>query len=83
MLGSDLHYQTVLYHCLRAHGRVSGKQLGMNVKIWITHVVSDLLRDHDERKHKDYRGNFESHPGKTAVVYRVVHRAFASAHKLR
>ncbi len=55
----------------------------MNVKIWITHVVSDLLRDHDERKHKDYRGNFESHPGKTAVVYRVVHRAFASAHKLR
>ena len=39
VLGSELHYQALLYHCLRAHGSVPSRQLGMNVKMWITDVV--------------------------------------------
>ena len=62
MLGSELHYQALLYHCLRAHGQVPSGQLGMNVKIWITDVVSDLFRKLDERKHPDFRGGFEPIP---------------------
>ena len=33
VLGSELHYQAVLYHCLRVHGHGLPEQLGMNVKI--------------------------------------------------
>lgn len=32
-LGSELYYQAVVYHCLRAHGHVPIGQLGMNVKM--------------------------------------------------
>ncbi len=62
VLGSELHYQALLYHCLRVHGQVPSGQLGMNVKIWITDVVSDLFRELDERKHPDFRGGFEPIP---------------------
>lgn len=62
VLGSELHYQALLYHCLRAHGQVASEQLGMNVKMWITDVVSDLFRKLDERKHPDFRGGFEPIP---------------------
>ncbi len=68
VLGSELHYQALLYHCLRAHGQVPSRQLGMNVKIWITDVVSDLFRELDERKHEDYRGGFEPIPD--VVIFR-------------
>ena len=44
VLCSELHYQALLYHCLRAHGQVPTRQPGMNVKIWITEVVSTPLR---------------------------------------
>lgn len=43
-MGSELHYQAVIYHCLRSVGKVHPGQLGMNVKIWISDAVSDLFR---------------------------------------
>ena len=68
VLGSELHYQAVLYHCLRIHGQVPPGQLGMNVKIWITNVVSEYFRKLDERKHPEYRGGFEPIPD--VVIFR-------------
>jgi hypothetical protein len=68
VLGSELHYQAILYHCLRAYGRVPSRQLGMNVKIYITDVVSEYFRKLDEEKHPDYRGGFEPIPD--VVVFR-------------
>ena len=68
VLGSELHYQALLYHCLRAHGQVPSTQLGMNVKIWITDVVSEHFRMLDERKHPGYRGGFEPIPD--VVIFR-------------
>ena len=44
VLGSELHYQAVIYHCLRSFGKVPPGQLGMNVKIWIPDAVSELFR---------------------------------------
>lgn len=61
-LGSELHYQAVVYHCLRAHGAVPAQQLGMNVKMWIANPVSDLFKQLDERKHQNFRGGFEPIP---------------------
>ncbi len=68
VLGSELHYQALLYHCLRAHGQVPSRQLGMNVKIWITDVVSEYFRILDKRKHPEYRGGFEPIPD--VVIFR-------------
>ena len=68
VLGSELHYQALLYHCLRAHGQVPSRQLVMNVRIRITDVVSDLFRKLDERKHEDYRGGFVPIPD--VVIFR-------------
>ncbi len=62
VLESELHYQALLYHCLRTHGQVPSRQLGMNVKIWITDVVSEYFRMLDEIKHPEYRGGFEPVP---------------------
>lgn len=61
-LGSELHYQAVVYHCLRTHGQVPIGQLGMNVKMWITDPVSDMFKQLDGRKHEDFRGGFEPIP---------------------
>ncbi len=68
VLASELHYQAVLYHCLRAHGLVPPGQLGMNVKVWIVDVVSEYFRKLDARKHPDYRGGFEPVPD--VVIFR-------------
>ena len=62
VLGSELHYLALLFHCLRAYGQVPSRQLGMNVKIWITDVVSDLFRELDVRKAEGFRGDFEPIP---------------------
>jgi hypothetical protein len=59
VLGSELHYQAMVYHGLRIHGPVPATQIGMNAKMWITDPVSDLFRKLDLRKHEDYRGAFE------------------------
>ena len=66
-LASELHYQAVLYHCLRTHGGVPPGQLGMNVKVWITGVVSEEFRRRDLRKAEGYRGGFEPIPD--AVIF--------------
>ena len=68
VLGSELHYQALLYHCLRAYGQIPSRQLGMNVKIWITNVVSEYFRMLDERKHPELRGGFEPIPD--VVIFR-------------
>ena len=43
VLGGELHYQAVIYHCLRLSGAPRA-QLGMNVKQWITPVSSPLFK---------------------------------------
>ncbi len=68
MLGSELHYQTLLYHCLRAHGRVPSGQLGMNVKIWIEPVMSEYFRNLDKRHAEGFGGGFEPIPD--VVIFR-------------
>jgi len=62
VLGSELHYQAMIYHLLREHGKVPVNQLGMNVKMWIDDPVSALFRSLDKRKHKDFQGGFEPIP---------------------
>jgi hypothetical protein len=62
VLGSELHYQAMIYHALRTAGGVPRDQLGMNVKCWVEDPVTPLFRDLDERKHPDYRGGFEPIP---------------------
>lgn len=61
VLGGELHYQAVVYHCLRQAG-VPRTQLGMNVKQWLTEPVSDLFKLNDLRKHENFRGGFEPIP---------------------
>lgn len=62
VLGSELHYQAVIYHCLRSVREVPPRQLGMNVKIWITDVVSELFKKLDLKKNEAFRGGFEPIP---------------------
>lgn len=62
VLGSELHYQAMVYHCLRVHGQVPVSQIGMNVKMRITDPVSQLFQQLDFRKHEDFRGGFEPIP---------------------
>jgi hypothetical protein len=62
VLGSELFYQALVYHCLREHGKVPFSQLGMNVKMRISNPVSDLFKKLDLRKHQDYQGGFEPIP---------------------
>ncbi len=62
VLCSELHYQAVIYHCLRSVGKVPPRQLGMNVKIWITDVVSELFKKLDLRKPEAFQGGFEPIP---------------------
>jgi len=62
VLGSELHYQAMIYHLLREHGKVPVNQLGMNVKMWIDDPVSSLFRNLDKRKHQGFQGGFEPIP---------------------
>lgn len=61
VLGGELHYQAMIYHCLRRTG-VPLAQLGMNVKQWIVNPVSPLFQQADLRKHEAFRGGFEPIP---------------------
>ncbi len=61
VLGSELHYQAMIYCALRDAGAPRG-QVGMNVKQWITDVVSDRFRALDLRKKDGFRGGFEPIP---------------------
>jgi hypothetical protein len=62
VLGSELHYQAIVYHCLRLHGGVPINQIGMNVKMWIRNPVSELFRQLDVRKKLRFQGGFEPIP---------------------
>lgn len=62
VLGSELHYQAMIYHLLRQYGGVPLEQIGMNVKMWIDSPVSPLFQKLDQKKHKDYQGGFEPIP---------------------
>ena len=62
VLGSELHYQAMIYHCFRYYGKVPKNQIGMNVKMWIDNPVSTLFSELDKRKHEDYQGGFEPIP---------------------
>ena len=67
ILAGELHYQAMTYFALRDTGQVPLRQLGMNVKQWITDVQSELFRTLDARKHEQYRGGFEPIPD--AVIF--------------
>ncbi|WP_298610552.1 hypothetical protein [uncultured Thiothrix sp.] len=61
VLGSELHYQAMIYHSLR-HTGVPNKQLGMNVKMRINNPVSALFQRLDQKKNPSYQGGFEPIP---------------------
>jgi hypothetical protein len=61
VLGGELHYQAVIYHCLRLSGAPRA-QIGMNVKQWIGSPLTPLFIERDLRKHPAYRGGFEPIP---------------------
>lgn len=62
VLGSEQHYQAMVYHCLRLYGKVPLQQLAMNVKIKISNPTTEWFKQLDERKHPDYQGGFEPIP---------------------
>jgi len=62
VLGSELHYQAMIYFALRTAGAVPVTQLGMNVKQWIPDVQTDLFKKFDLAKHESSRGGFEPVP---------------------
>lgn len=62
VLGSELHYQAMVYHCLRLYGQIPLSQIGMNVKMWIANPVSPLFQQLDRRKNELYHGGFEPIP---------------------
>ena len=62
VFGSELHYQSMIYHSLRTEGMVPLRQIGMNVKMWIDNPVSELFQTLDRRKHQDFQGGFEPIP---------------------
>jgi hypothetical protein len=62
VLGSELHYQAMVYHHLRVHGGVPVTQLGMNVKQLVRNPVTALFQKKNNRKHPDYRPGFEPVP---------------------
>ena len=68
VLGSELHYQALLYHCLRTHGGVPSGQLGMNVKIWIEPVTTEYFRNLDKQHAEGYGGGYEPIPD--VVIFR-------------
>ena len=62
VLGSELHYQAMIYHCLRQYGNVPIDQLGMNVKMTVYDPISPLFKELTKKKHQDFRGGFEPIP---------------------
>ena len=62
VLGSELHYQAMIYHALRKKGKVPLQQIGTNVKMWVDDPVSKLFQNLDKKKHQDYQGGFEPIP---------------------
>jgi hypothetical protein len=62
VLGSELHYQAIVYHCLRQYGEVAIGQIGMNVKIGIINPKTEFYKSLDARRQMDYQGMVEPIP---------------------
>lgn len=62
VLGSELHYQAMIYRCFREVGKVPVDQIGMNVKIWVDKPITSFFRTREYYKHKDFRGGIEPVP---------------------
>jgi len=62
VLGSELHYQAIIYHCLRDFGNVPISQIGMNVKIWINNPKTSFLIERMNKKHINFREGQEIIP---------------------
>ena len=58
VLGSELHYQAMIYHCLRQYGDVPIDQLGMNVKMTVYDPISPLFKELTEKRHQDFSSIF-------------------------
>ncbi len=56
VLSSELHYQAMVYNCLRAHADVPLSRVGMNVKMMVDDPVSELFKRYMTRRHELYRG---------------------------
>lgn len=61
VLGSELHYQAMVYHALRKSG-VPLEQIGMNVKQWIPKIQSETFQRLALRKHEKYQEGYEPIP---------------------
>lgn len=62
VLGSELHYQAMIYHCLRTAGGVPLTQLGMNVRQFIPTVQSELFKGFAASKAEGFQTGFEPVP---------------------
>lgn len=62
VLGSELHYQGMIYHALRTESRIPVSKIGMNAKMWISNPVSELFRKLVSVKHQNYQEGFEPIP---------------------
>ncbi len=57
VLGSELHYQAMVYHLLRALGKVPLSQIGMNVKTTIEDCKTAFFKERITKKDKKFRSN--------------------------
>ena len=71
VLGSELHYQAIIYHCLRDFGNVPISQIGMNVKIWINNPKTSFLIERMNKKHINFREGQEIIPDITIFTENV------------
>ena len=62
VLGSELHYQAMLYFCLRSHGLIPLRQLGMNVKMMVRDPITEAFIEWTEKRSEGYQVGFEPVP---------------------
>ncbi len=62
VLGSELHYQAIIYHCLRNFGNIPISQIGMNVKIAIKNPKTHFFKEGILKKNKNFREGKEIIP---------------------
>ena len=62
VLGSELHYQAMVYHYLLTEGSIPISQIGMNVKTYIENPISKKFKELDLKKNISFRCGFETIP---------------------
>ncbi len=50
VLGSELHYQAMIYHRLRTDGQVPITQIGMNVPMYLANPITQYFMDRIEKR---------------------------------